>query len=142
MSKQNGPQTNFRKESITEVIDINGDVILEIGLHEYIVKNPDGSRIHRRINKTIQLVDGMVWHPGMMSKVPLVVCQQCRDAMFGPKIHGLVSQKMAKPCIDGCGQSCCMRHARQGRDKKWRCLRHHNSHLLKNLFRPIFFEEE
>ena len=142
MSKHNTPQTSFRKDTTTIITDIDGDTILEIGLSEYTIKHSDGSRTHRRISETIQLVDGMVWSPAM-TKVQIGVCQQCREPQFfGHRTHGLVAMHKAKMCTDGCGRLCCPRHARLGRDKKWRCKEHHRTHLLKTLFHPIFFEPE
>lgn len=111
MVNQQGPQKSFGKETITRITDINGDIVLEIGLREYIVKHSDGSRTVRRISETIQLVDGMAWNPSM-TKVSVGVCQQCRrKSFFRPKTHGLVAMHIAKKCIDGCGQLLCMKHA-------------------------------
>ena len=142
MARQNNPQMGTTKDTITQIIDINGNVVLEIGLHEYTVRNADGSRTHRRISETIQTVDGTIWSPAMTKEL-IGICEQCRTyTPFGRSSHGIVARNMARICADGCGQLCCPRHVRRGRDGKWRCVRHHRQHLLKSLLRPIFFEQE
>jgi hypothetical protein len=144
MAKQNNPQLNIRNSTVTKITDKEGNTILEIGLHEYTVRLSDGSRVHRRINETIQLVCGTMWNPGLieMAKILIGVCEQCRQTtLFGRRTHGLVSIHMAKICTD-CGTLCCPGHRKLGRDKKWRCLKHHKTHLLKTFFRPIFFERK
>jgi hypothetical protein len=147
MAKQNNPQMSARKDTVTQITDINGDIIVEIGLHEYTVKHADGSRTYRRISETIQTVDGTVWSPVVMSRLPVGICEQCRrPSFFSRKTTGIVVLHRAKQCSDGCGQLLCPRHARLGRDKKWRCVSHHRTHLLthflKTLARFIFFERE
>ena len=142
MARQNNPQMGTTKDTITQIIDINGNVLMEIGLHEYTIRNADGSRTHRRISETIQTVDGVAWSPAVMAKVPIGICEQCRQpALFKRKTHGLVAMRGARICVDG-GELCCPAHARMGNDQKYRCLRHHRQHLLKSLFRPIFFEQQ
>ncbi|MFC1782619.1 hypothetical protein ACFL02_03420 [Planctomycetota bacterium] len=141
MAKQNNPQIGTRKDTITVIIDIYGNKIMEIGLHEYTVRHSDGSRTHRRISETIQTVDGTIWTPAMMAKIPVGVCEQCRESLFSRKNHGIVAMHNALLCADG-GELCCPSHRRMGRDQKYRCLKHHRQYLLKNLARPIFFERE
>ena len=144
MAKQNGPQMHGRKDAVTIVTDIQGDVIMEVGIHKYTVKDSNGKLIRRQVNETIQLVDGLIWNPGLMlkDKIYVGVCEQCRHpSLFQSPTHGLVALHRAKQCID-CGVSCCPGHRKLGRDQKWRCIKHHNTHLLKNLFRPIFFERK
>ena len=141
MARQNNPQISTRKDAVTTIMDINGNVILEIGQHEYSIRHSDGSRTHRQISKTIETVDGTIWGP--LSKLPVGICTQCRQpSLFHKETHGIVVRRLAKICEDGCGQLLCPRHARKGRDGKWRCIRHHNQHLLKNVLRPIFFKQE
>jgi hypothetical protein len=140
MAKQNNPQIRVRKDTITIITE----TILETGLHEYTIKHSDGSLTHRRMNETITLECGTVWSPSMLlakSPVHVVICQQCRHGIFGRGSHGIVSRKLAKICENGCGLLC-HRHSRKGSDGRWRCLKHHRSHQLKSLFRPIFFEKE
>jgi len=141
MAKQNNPQMSARRDTITQITDINGEVILEIGLHEYTVRHADGSMTHRRINENIQLVDGTMWNPGLvqMAKIYVGVCQLCRTALWGRRSHGLVAMHRAELCVD-CGVLVCPIHVRMGRDMKYRCVRHHRTHLLRTLLRPVFFE--
>ena len=147
MAKQHNPQISARKDSVTQITDTNGNIIAEIGLHEYTVKLPNGTRIHRRVNENITLEDGTMWNPGLMAmaKIYVGVCPQCRRfSFFDYRSHGLVAIHRAKLCVDGCGQLLCPRHARLGHDKKWRCKIHHWSHLFKHFLKTIalfiFFE--
>jgi hypothetical protein len=143
MTQQNNPQMVGRNDKVTVITDVNGEVILEIGLHEYTIKDNDGHLIQRHVNENITLVCGTTWNPGLidMAKIYVGVCQPCRTAIWGPKTHGLVALHRAKLCTD-CGTLVCPTHARLGRDKKWRCTSHHRNHLLKSLLHPIFFERK
>ena len=142
MAKQNNPQMSARKDTITQITDINGDIIVEIGLHEYTIKHSDGSRTHRCISETMQTVDGTIWSPAVMARLPVGVCEQCRQpSFFSRKTHGIVAMHRAKLCVDG-GELCCPSHCKLGKDQKYRCLRHHRQHLLKSLLHPIFFERK
>ena len=144
MAKQNGPQMHGRKDTVTRLTDINGDPIMEVGLHKYSVKDSNGTLIRRQINETIQLVDGLMWNPGLMmsDKIFIGVCEQCRQpSLFQSPTHGLVALHRTKQCID-CGTLCCPSHKKLGKDNKWRCIKHHKTHVLKNLFRPIFFKRK
>ena len=145
MAKQNTPQISARKDTITVIADINGNPILEIGLHEYTIRHPNGAHTHRRLTESIQLVCGTVWNPSLMLATPPVhvgVCEFChRPSLSRHRTHGLVAMHRARLCVDG-GELCCPSHRRLGRDRKWRCPKHHRAHLLKSLFRPIFFEQE
>ena len=141
MAKQNNPQIGTRKDTVTKITDINGNTVLEIGQHEYSIRHSDGSRTHRSINETIQTVDGTIWSP--LAKFPIGICAQCRQpSFFHRKNHGIVARKVARICVDGCGQLLCPQHIRKGRDGKLRCLKHHRQHLLKDLFHPIFFKRQ
>ena len=146
MPNQNNPKMNIRKDTITKITDSNGEIIAAIGLHEYTIKHSDGSLTHSRENETIILECGTVWSPSMLlSKPPVhvVICQQCRQGVFGRGSHGLVSRKMAKRCEKGgCGQFCCPKHARKDREGKWFCLSHYGTASLKSFLRPFFFEKE
>jgi hypothetical protein len=143
MAKQHNPKISARKDTVTQITDVNGDIIAEVGLHEYTVRLSDGSRVHRRISETIQLVDGTMWNPGLMAmaQIFLGVCEQCRQSLFGHRTHGLVAMHRAKLCTD-CGTLCCPSHRKMGRDQRYRCLKHHRTHLLMTLVRPIFFERK
>jgi hypothetical protein len=110
MAKQNNPQISARKDTVTQIMDAKGDIIAEIGLHEYTVKLPNGARIHRRVNENITLECGTMWNPGLMAmaKIYIGVCHQCRRfSLFDYRSHGLVSMHRAKLCADGCGQLLC-----------------------------------
>ena len=143
MARQNSPQVSARKDTITQITDSNGTIVVEFGLHEYTVRHSDGSRTHRRISQPMTTVDGTVLTHALMAKELVGICEQCRNGPpFGRNSHGIVLRKMARLCADGCGQLCCPRHIRRGRDGKWRCVAHHRRHLLKTLLRPIFFKQE
>ena len=140
MAKQNNPQMSTRKDTVTQITDVNGNIVLEIGQHEYSIRLSDGSRTHRQINETIQTVDGTIWGP--LSKFTVGICTQCRQSsFFQRKTHGIVAMHKAKTCVDG-GELCCPSHYRLGKDQKYRCLKHHSRHLLKDLFYPVFFKRE
>ena len=145
MAKQSNPQTGFRKDTTTIITDMNGDTILEVGMQEYTIKHSDGSRTHRRISQSVQLVCHTIWDPSMRLAKPPVhvgVCDECRKpSLFHRRSHGLVALHKAKLCVDG-GELCCPLHRRLGSDQKWRCPQHHKTHQLKSLFRPIFFERK
>lgn len=138
MAKQNKPQVTGRIEDIIRITDEQGNIVLEIGTHEYSVMHSDGSMTQRKITDTIPLVCGTLLNP--KARFPVGVCELCRQpSFFRRRSHGLVALSRAKRCVI-CGQSCCPKHIRLGKDQKWRCLRHHDSHKLRNLVRPIFFE--
>jgi hypothetical protein len=145
MAKQNNPQIVARKESIMTITDVHGNVIVEVGQREYTVRLSDGSLVHRSINQHIQTVDGASWSPPMqLGKPPLYVgiCQQCRDgtSVFRRNgSHGICLLPHSRTCVD-CGTLCCPAHRKLGRDQRWRCLKHHRTHLLRTLIRPLFFE--
>jgi len=138
MANQSGPQISGRKDIITQITDENGTVIVEIGSHEYSIKNADGSRTYRQIYETIVLMCGMVWAPAMMTKVPIGICEHCRRKGK----TGLVSILRGRRCVE-CGKFTCPAHHTLGRDGKYRCSRHCNTiHQLKSLLRPLLFKRE
>ena len=145
MARQNKTAISTRKDQVTTITDQNGNTILEIGSHEYTIKYPNGTLHHRSINDSIQLVCGTVWEPNMLSaKSPVYVgiCQECRrPSLLGSAKHGIVALSRAKLCVDG-GELCCPRHRKLGKDKKWRCLKHHKIYLTKCLGRAIFCERK
>jgi len=145
MAKQTRPQISTRKDNLTTITDQDGQTILAIGSQEYTIKYPNGILHHRSINDSIPLVCGTVWEPSMLkAKFPIYlgICAECRKpSLFGRSRHGIVALSRAKICVDG-GELCCPRHRRIGRDKKWRCLKHHKIYLAKRLGRAIFCERK
>jgi len=140
MVNQQGPQMSVRKDDVTTITDIDGTVVLEIGSHEYTVTTNGGSIIHRNINQTVQLVCGTVWSP--LSKILVGICSQCREpSLFKRNSHSIVAISRTKICTE-CGTLCCPSHRKQGRDLKWRCLKHHKAHSIRNLIRPILFKRD
>ena len=143
MARQNNPAISTRKDNVTTLTDRNGNTILEIGSQEYTIKYPNGALHHRQIDQSIQLECGTMWQPSMLRTKPPVylgICEQCRQpTLFGPGRIGIVALSRAKICTDG-GELCCPRHRKLGKDKKWRCLKHHKLHLAKRLARIIFCE--
>jgi len=138
----NGKKEQMRdsKDTITKIVDIDGTPILEIGLEEYTVRYSDGSIRHRRISENITGVCGTVWNPA--SKEAICVCAQCRaPSFYGRPTHGLVAEIHSVQCTV-CGQRLCLRHAKRGRDGRYRCLEHHRMHRVGAFLRPIVFERE
>lgn len=84
MAKQNGPQMHGRKDTVTILKDIHGDIIMEAGLHKYSIKDSKGALIRRQVNETIQLVDGLMWNPGLMvtDKIFIGVCDNVAALHF------------------------------------------------------------
>jgi hypothetical protein len=140
MAKKNQPQVTGKIEDIIRITDAQGNVVLEIGTHEYTVMHSDGSLTKRKITETMPLVCGTLLNPKAI--FPIGVCELCRQpSFFRRRSHGCVALSRAKPCVT-CGQLCCPKHRKLGKDQKWRCLRHHDSHKLWNLPLHIFFERE
>jgi hypothetical protein len=145
MAKQNTPNIVARKETVTTIRDMRGEIIIEIGQNEYTVRLSNGSLVHRSITEQMQMVDGALWGPLMqLARPPLYVgiCQQCRDGVSlfgGDKSHGTCLLARSKTCVD-CGTLCCAAHRKLGRDQHWRCLKHHRRFLLKSLARLLFWE--
>lgn len=137
MAKQNKPQITGRIEDIIRITDSQGNVVMEIGTHEYTVTHSDGSITQRKITETITLVCGTIWNP--KARFPIGVCEQCRKPFFfRPKSHGLVALRNARKSVSG--ELCCPAHIRLGKDRKYRSLRPHQWHLLRSLLKPVFFE--
>ena len=145
MAKQNTPKIVARKESVTTITDVHGQVIVEIGQREYTVRQSDGSLVHRSLNQHMTTVCGTAWSPAMQfAKPPLYIgiCQQCRDgtSVLGRnKTHGICLLYRSKVCAE-CGTLCCPSHRKLGRDRRWRCLKHHRRHLIGSVVKPLFFE--
>jgi hypothetical protein len=140
MAKRRPPQMRDRKDTITRIVDVSGETILEIGLTEFAVKYSDGSVRHKRISDNLTLSCGMVWNPA--SQEPIGVCSQCRaPSLFGHPRHGLIALKNAVRCV-ACGQLLCRNHARRGRDRQFRCEKDHRTYQILSFLRPIFCEKE
>jgi hypothetical protein len=145
MAKQNSPQIVARKESVTTITDVHGQVIVEIGQREYTVRQSDGSLIHRSLNQHMITVCGASWAPAMQCAKPplhIGICRQCREGislLSWNKTHGVCLLCRSKLCVD-CGTLCCPSHRKLGRDRRWRCLKHYKRHLLGSIVKPLFFE--
>jgi len=128
--------------------DINGAVILEIGLDDYLLQHPDGSISQHRVSDNIQLVDGLIWNPGMLITKPptyVGICHLCRHPPFvglrrEPATHGIVSLARAKMCFR-CGILCCPRH-RRNVSGKWVCLSCAGKSHIKDFFLSLLFRSE
>jgi len=132
----------------TELLDHEGNVILEIVAREYMVHEPDGSITTKRLNQSIELMCGLQWHPGLASGADgllIGVCELCRHPRYrfpfrdAPR-HGLVSLAKAHQCI-GCGLLLCPRHQKMGADGQVRCPTCGRRHTLKRGVLRIFFKE-
>jgi hypothetical protein len=122
------------EEIVTQITDVDGALILSIGMREYTVTLPGQAPLHRKVSQSIQLVDGAEWSPVMAmgaNPVRIGVCGSCRHPPFRfptrEILHGLVRLSKAKICND-CGQLVCPRCRKLGIDKRWRCLRCHRKH--------------
>lgn len=132
----------------TQIKDENGNIILEIGMREYMVTDSNHNTTIHKVSESIQLVDGLEWNPSLAmasgkDRVLLGVCRRCRSRRVLPwsrRGHGLCSAKNLKICAD-CGTSgLCPRHRKKSRiDNRYRCPRCHSWHRLKYLIRPLFF---
>ena len=128
----------------TVLWDALGNPIVEVGAREYMVHRPDGSVATERINSSILLMDGTMWHPGMRD-VRLGVCKLCREPPYtfpfrqGP-MHGLVSLTPggAVKCAR-CGMILCPAHARRCSDNRLRCPSCAQRGTLRRFFERIFW---
>lgn len=143
------PNTNQRNELVTILRDIDGSIIIEVGLDEYTIKDPEtGTLVHRKSSTNIRLVCGMMWSPAMLveSKHLIGVCQQCRTprrSLFRRVrgTHGIVSLEQAKHCVD-CGQLSCPSHRVLSSDDKWRCISCNKAFNRTNFIKGIFCRKE
>lgn len=141
-----GPHNTGTNQRTTTILrDVNGEIILEIGLEEFIVRLPDGSITFYRRSDNIQLVDGTQWNPGFLTTNPPIyigVCEQCRkfsvslSHRHSPN-HGLVALSRAKLCE--CGLLCCPAHHHLCSDGRWRCSSCAKKYTVKELIKSIFF---
>ena len=128
--------------STTVLRDERGDLILEIGHHDYVVVMPDGSLEQHRVASSVTLVDGTVWNPGM--RLPLGVCADCRHPPFSglgrdEPSHGLVALNRAKLC-SRCGVLGCPRHITK-RGGLWLCRSCARRSRVLGFLRSLFFTE-
>ena len=134
------------KKTITEIRDINGDVILEIGLTESRIRMPSGEVISQRNSVSIRTVDGSIWSPAQwLTNRHVGICEQCRHPKFSlfsreKPSHGIVLLKRAQLCA--CGKCCCPKHRRQCSDGVWRCLACAKKYAAKQALLSVFFTKE
>jgi len=115
------------REILTSLKDLDGSVILSVGLHEATIKYPDGRLEIRKIHDCIRTVDGSMWSPLEMAKPggAVGICFWHRHparGLFGrPRAsHGIVRLSRAKTCP--CGRLVCVAHQKQCSDGVIRCL--------------------
>lgn len=123
----------------------DGQPILEMWSSDYMIHEPDGSISTRKLNTAIELMCGTMWHPGIADRIPIGVCQLCRQPPYTFPFrerarHGIVSRKMARTCVD-CGRLACPKHIRQV-DGAWRCVQCAGKHRALSFLRSIFFRCE
>ena len=141
---------NFRPPntvSRTVLLDIHGEIILEIGFDDYMVLQPDGSITQHKISTNIQLVDGTQFNPSILiTKMPyLGVCEICRHPPFSglgreKATHGIVTLARTKTCKN-CGLLCCLRHVSK-LSGDWLCPSCQRKRRLKGFLGAIFFSKE
>ena len=145
MANQGFGNTGTTQNTTTVIRDKYSEVILEIGLEEYILRGPDGTYSCFRRSENIQLVCGILFNPGMLISNPPVligVCDQCRKppvSLFHSERprHGIVSLQRAVACAD-CGTLCCPAHKKLvGRN--WKCISCANKPDLMSLAKRILF---
>ena len=144
------PNQNYHatKKTTTQIQDMNGDVILEIGLEDTRIRQPDGSVVSQRNSVSIRTTDGSIWSPVQwMTKPPRYVgiCDQCRNPSFSlfcreKPTHGIVLMTRAKLCE--CGALCCPKHRKLCWDGQWRCLSCAKKHIAKHLLMSVFFSRQ
>lgn len=122
--------------------DEDGNIILEVGVEELIISQPDGSLVNHKTSDNIQLVCGSSFNPSMsMGAEPvmlLVVCTFCRQDRDHPT-HGLCSQAAAARCAK-CNRYLCPNHRVDSRfDDQPRCDSCHRRHRVKQTALRIFF---
>ena len=148
MSNGRTHSTETNQRTTTVLRDINGEIILEIGLEEYIVREADGSITFYRRSDNILLADFVEFNPGMLvgnTPVLIGVCQQCRTfsvSLFRRQrpTHGIVTLARSKLCSD-CGILCCPQHRKLGSDQRWRCLPCAKKYTAKQFIKSIFWSE-
>jgi hypothetical protein len=147
MSNGRAHSRGTNQRTTTVLRDLNGEVILEIGLEEYIVRQPDGSIVFYRRSDNLRLVDGLQWNPGFLTANPPIfvgICHQCRThsipgLQVGNPSHGIASLARCKICA-GCGTLSCPNHSRISPwDFRWRCLSCNRKHTVKETFKSIFY---
>jgi hypothetical protein len=134
--------------TVNVVKDIHGQVVLEVGAEEAIVHDAKNQTYTKyRTNDNIQLVCGSVYNPmmsiGANPVMLLSVCEVCRHPPWSwfhheTATHGLCNSAAGHGCHE-CGLFVCPRHARQGKDRMWRCPSCARTHAIKRFFRPIFY---
>jgi hypothetical protein len=135
------PQTFSR----TVLCDIDGEVVLDIGYTDFTVQTNNIIQQYQ-IGAYIQTVDGRQWSPIQLRSQPPVyvgICSLCRKPPFRwwgheKPTHGVVTLQSAHTCVE-CGQLCCPRHFRKGRDGNYRCRPCSSRRRLKAKVKSIFF---
>ncbi len=106
---------SMNRQTRTVIRDSKGNVILEIGLSEAMIFNPDGTMTKQRISENIVLACGAVFNPAMaMGQDPVMligVCDRC---------HRLCSKEGGHRC-DECDAFLCPSDARKADNGGWRC---------------------
>lgn len=96
--------------------DDRGRPVLQVAAGQYVIHEPGKPIIIQNATHGIQLMCGLVYHPGPKAP-PLVVCELCRHPPYRfpfrdqPR-HGLTSLQYSAVCAGrGCGRRLCPRHA-------------------------------
>lgn len=147
----NNMQTNQRsgnrgtnQKTVTVLHDFDGP-ILEVGVEEFMLRQPDGTITFYRKSDNLRLVCGLEWNPGFLTSNPPIfvgICPLCRKySLVGLHVrkptHGVTSLARAKQCT--CGMLCCPVHRRRSPwDSRWRCLPCFRRHVVYQIIKSIF----
>ena len=136
---------NVETENIS--YDEFGNPIFSLSSFQKTETRPDGTQVHKTINQTIQLKDGLQYHPAMSSSqnpnpIYLTTCAICRNPKLTKKTsHGLISLNSANRCKT-CGKNLCPEHSKKI-DGEYYCIKPcAGRRKFKNFLTSIFFKEE
>lgn len=140
--------SSFNEFEEIVLCDPEGKPMLVIGSSKVSVIGPKGEVSEYTKDCGIRLVDGLLWHTGMLkwaNPVLLTTCSICRNppvSLFKREraTHGLLSVRNARVCHK-CGTLVCPQHRRLV-EGSWLCISCAKKATLKRLLLPLLFREE
>ena len=137
---------NISEEIKTISYDENGNPILTTSSTHEVGQLPDSTEYDRKTNQTIQLMDGLQYHPAMsvgQNPIYIATCAICRNPKLTRKTsHGLVSLPAARRCAR-CGKTLCPRHSKTLDNNESYCIRPcAKIYKFKRFLKSIFFRED
>ena len=130
MARQHVNMPSVNQEFETVLLDEDGQPILTVSMHTYMIQEPDGSITKKKRSQKLPLMCGMMWDPSLSMPpkviVRLAICRHCRRPPWSwprrrRQTHGLMSQARARVCVT-CGSLCCPQHSVRCSDGQWRCV--------------------